>query len=232
MNYRDPTLRERLAAEFVLGTLHGAARQRFLRLLRTDAALRADVTAWERRLSELLLQAAAPPVAPPARVWRAIERRLDNQPHLPGWRQRLSFWRTFAIGAVAAALLLYIGVTPLTSPPAAPSFMAMLQDRQAQSTWLINTTRTTGEIVIKPLQPQTLAQQRALELWLIPADGTPRSLGLIAPTDATTLVVAQALQPMLIPGALLAISLEPAGGSPTGSPTGPVLFKGAWHSLS
>jgi anti-sigma-K factor RskA len=50
MNYRQPELRDRLAAEYVLGTLHGRARARLQQLLRDDAALRARVAFWEQKL--------------------------------------------------------------------------------------------------------------------------------------------------------------------------------------
>ena len=67
---------------------------------------------------------------------------------------------------------------------------------------------------------------RAPELWVVPADGRPRSLGIIAASDARTMIVASGHRPLLARGVTLAVSLEPVGGSPTGQPTGPVVMTG------
>jgi len=77
-------------------------------------------------------------------------------------------------------------------------------------------------LVLKPLGPLTLAQGRALELWAVPAQGAPRSLGLVAGNSATTVLRAKLLQNT----AAFAVSLEPGGGSPTGAPTGPIVSAG------
>ena len=75
MRYRDkPELQERLAAEYVLGTLRGRARIRFEDWARNDAAVRLRVEAWQARLSPLTETIA--PVRPPRRVWKGIEARI------------------------------------------------------------------------------------------------------------------------------------------------------------
>ncbi len=76
MNYNRADLLDRLASEYVLGTLHGAARRRFDKLLIESPAARAAVHAWEQRLA--LLAAAVAPVAPPLRVWAATEARIGS----------------------------------------------------------------------------------------------------------------------------------------------------------
>jgi anti-sigma-K factor RskA len=63
---------------------------------------------------------------------------------------------------------------------------------------------------------------RSLELWSLPPQGAPRSLGLIAADKATVVQRGKVLDGT----AAFAVSLEPAGGSPTGAPTGPVLYVG------
>ncbi|MDH5539405.1 MAG: anti-sigma factor [Rhizobacter sp.] len=77
-------------------------------------------------------------------------------------------------------------------------------------------------MVTRPLVEVSLEAQRALELWAVPASGAPRSLGLISATSATVLRRGR----LLDGAAALAVSLEPTGGSPTGAPTGPILFVG------
>jgi len=76
MRYDQPRLRDKLAAEYVLGTMTGRVRARFQRLFRYDATLRRDVTAWETRLAPLADLTSA--VNPPARVWRAITARIGS----------------------------------------------------------------------------------------------------------------------------------------------------------
>jgi anti-sigma-K factor RskA len=114
MNYQDPTLRARLAEEYVLGTLQGAACQRFERLLRHDAILRDTVQEAAQRWNVLV--ETLPPIQPSAAVWRNIERRIAPVRQMPErpWR-RLGFWRGWALvtSAFAAMLILYIGVAPL-----------------------------------------------------------------------------------------------------------------------
>src|SRR3989442_2452755 len=77
-------------------------------------------------------------------------------------------------------------------------------------------------MVTRPLVNVSLEANRALELWALPGSGAPRSLGLISASGATVVKKGKVLE-----GATgLAVSLEPAGGSPTGAPTGPVLYVG------
>ena len=116
MNFRDkPELQERLAAEYALGTLRGAARRRLQRWMRGDAALALVVARWEARLAPLA--EAVAPVTPPARLWREINAQLDA----PGERLRaapgglwnnVAFWRSFGLAAGGAAAVLLAAGTP------------------------------------------------------------------------------------------------------------------------
>src|SRR5688572_8609847 len=104
MKYTDSMLRDKLAAEYVLGTLRGAARARFQSLLKYDPDLRAQVAQWEAKLAPLAL--AARDIAPPARVWERIAARIAGTTGTQtraGWWANLALWRGFAVaGAVAA----------------------------------------------------------------------------------------------------------------------------------
>ncbi len=66
---------------------------------------------------------------------------------------------------------------------------------------------------------------RSAQLWVI-ANGTPRALGLVDPGAPSRLAPPPGVAPLLTPGATLAVSVEPVGGSPTGKPTGPVILTG------
>ncbi len=116
MRFRDkPALTERLAAEYVLGTLGGGARRRFATWMRQDAALRLTVAQWEARLSPMA--AVVREVAPPARVWSkitaAIQPRIKVQ-HKPTLWESLAFWRGLGLTAsgCAAALLAFVAIRP------------------------------------------------------------------------------------------------------------------------
>ncbi|MFL6653680.1 MAG: anti-sigma factor domain-containing protein [Sulfurifustis sp.] len=224
VNYENPKLREQLAGEYVLGTLKGRARRRFARLLRDDPAMREAVEAWERRLTPLI--EAVPPVTPPKRVWEEIERRVAP-PARDTVRARVAFWRPAALLAGAAALVLavYVYFAPTSS---APAYVAVLNDQQSQPAWLVSAADVT-RFTVKALKPPPQAADHAYELWLLPGgDKPPRSLGLLPAEGEKTVTVPAELREMLAAGKTLAVSVEPPGGSPTGLPTGPVLYQGVW----
>lgn len=81
MNYRNPELRDRLASEYVIGTLHGLARQRFESLMRGDQELAERVQTWQERLQPLA--DALPPMAPSEQLLWKIEQRLGFEPSSP-----------------------------------------------------------------------------------------------------------------------------------------------------
>jgi len=247
MNYGDPTLRDHLAAEYALGTLRGRARRRFERLMAEDRALRELVAEWEARLGPLA--AAAAPVDPPADLWRRIEARLGPStesvtPTRRTWFDRLfarpavpiptaasaglwycvGFWRTAALVLVAAMVALAIHVATLAPPSTAPTHIAVLAGEDGRPALLAKVDAMSGRIELTLTELDMPPGGNVLELWLLPAEGAPRSLGLI---DAGGL--ARKLDADDIDGltrGALAVSLEPEGGSPTGRPSGPVLYSG------
>jgi len=224
MKYEHPELRERLAAEYALGTLRGLARRRFERVLAADAALRDLVQDWELRLN--LLAESAPAVTPPARVWERILQRLGPAPVREGalgrWWNSLGFWRGAGLLAMAAtaALALYIGLTP--TPPG-PSYIAVLIDANKTPILVARFDADTRRLSVRSLQAPAADPAHSRELWMV-AGGSARSLGLLGNTETTVTLPAD--QAAALTKAILAISLEPPGGSPNGAPT-EVLFTGA-----
>jgi len=221
LNYRDkPELRERLAAEYALGTLRGRARERLRRWLRDDAELAREVAAWEARL--VPMAEAIRPVAPPPRLWQGIENRLENT------RKPFSFWKTLGLIAsgAAAALLAVAVLLPPQRAGISPSYIAVLSDPKTNHPVLVATAER-GEMVLRvnTLDPAIHVAGRSLELWALPRGAQPRSLGLVSDQKAMLRLAAVADQALGdVP--TLAVSLEPQGGSPTGQPTGPVLYTG------
>lgn len=230
MNYADAELRERLAAEYALGTLRGPARRRFERLMREDQSLRHLVARWEGRINPLAEWVR--PVAPPPRVWDAVARGIGGAQEAGAgergsllsrlWNS-LDLWRGVGMTAAAATIALIVYVAALHQP-AAPSHIAVLSDRNGQPAWIASIDEDSGALRLRPIAVPPTEPGKSLELWLLPPVGDPRSLGLIKATGyAAKMTYGQATA--LASGGL-AVSLEPQGGSPTGRPTGPVLWSG------
>jgi anti-sigma-K factor RskA len=223
MKYDSPELRERLAAEYVLGTMPALVRRRFTRLLASDPALVRAVEEWTARLGPIDEAEAAE--EPPAHVWRAVERRLALPPTprapRPGWFGSLAFWRgaTLAAAAAAAVAIFYVATREPAPPPA---IVAILSDDKGDPGWVALSGTGKDDIAVAPVRTVAIDTAHAFELWAI-AGGPPRPLGLLAPQPGRPLMVQASLVP---DGGILAISVEPAGGSPTGQPTGPVRYKG------
>ncbi|SDY00307.1 Anti-sigma-K factor RskA [Collimonas sp. OK242] len=239
---RNPVLADKLAAEYVLGTLRGGARRRFESLLRRHPELRQAVAEWQDRLHPMAQ--LAPAAKPSAAVWPSIEAQLGlhgkPQRKRAIWfelREDLSFWRGLGLVSTTAAIILtslLLSRQELSVPaaPAAPtaSYIAMLSNDQAQPIAVVTGDAPGGRLVIKLVAPQTIAADKSLELWAVPKDGPPRSLGLLAADGSVTLALPANATPQTIP--LLAVTLEPKGGSPNpGGPTGPIVFKGPWVQI-
>ena len=213
-----------LAAEYVLGTLRGRARQRFEALARDDRDLAGVVRRWEEELTPLTERIT--PLEPPARVWRAIESRISP---LPSHVSRLasdSFWRGLALisGGLASVLLaafLWISGGPRDDPV----FVAVLTGPDAAPRMVVS-MHEPDLMRVRMVKPWSGTQGKSLELWVLPASGAPRSLGLVPNARGDTLIRVAPTDARVQGANALAISLEPVGGSPSGLPTGPVLCSG------
>lgn len=236
---RNPVLVDKLASEYVLGTLRGGARRRFESLLRRHGELRQAVAEWQDRLHPMAQ--LAPAAQPSAAVWPAIEAQLGlrakPQRKRSIWfelREDLSFWRGLGLVSTAAAIILtsLLLSKQELSVPVAPvtSYIAMLSNDQAQPIAVVTGDAPGGQMVVKLVTPQVIAADKSLELWAVPKNGPPRSLGLLAADGSVTLALPANATPQTIP--LLAVTLEPKGGSPNpNGPTGPIVFKGAWVQI-
>lgn len=223
MNYQHPQLLDELAAQYVLGTLRGPARRRFERYCAGNAAALHAVRRWEDRLVDMVV--GVTPVAPSALVWDRIKFRIRRDRALRP-KQRLGTfgnWR-FAIAAGIAALAIAFGVWTGFGPGSLRP-VATFADQQQAQLWLVEAPRNRDELRVSAAQNLPLDPARAYELWALPGEGAaPVSLGLMPKTGRDTLQLNDAQRLALSRSRQIAISLEPPGGSPTGAPTGPVLY--------
>ena len=220
-----------LAAELALGLLDDAEAQVARERLRHDAAFAHAHARWQTYAAGLTADVGE---TPPPRVWSAILARLpanDDVPANDNLRTSLRMWRA---GAIAASLLLVtLGVRsylPVHAPAPAPQIaaaqpaplVAVLSGKNGVVS--VNYDRASGRLasVVSGVD----AGPRAVELWVIPADGKPRSLGVLAQGRPGWRTAPEGATRALQAGVTLAVSLEPMGGSPTGSPTGPVILTG------
>ena len=226
MDYGKRALADALAADYVVGAMRGGARRRFEALLPAHVELRRATAAWQERL--MPLTASIDPVQPPGDVWRRISDRLDRRKSVvAGTWQRLSFWRSVtALASVAAIGLAVLLASPRPVPPPvvvvlAPTEAAASGAAAAPIVASISGDGTT--LVTRPIVPVSLRADRSLELWAVPKDGTPRSLGVLpSGTGATVALRGKVLASV----DTLAVTVEPLGGSPSGKPTGPIVYAG------
>ncbi len=236
------------AGEFVLGTLSGTERADFARAMQSDPELRDAVAFWQTRLAPL--NDTVPGEAPPRSVWAALEAAIadmsaarqrddpaDNsgsagQPsNVVQLRRSVRFWRgaTLATGALAAALAFaaYFGTAPIQpAPDESGRFVAVVDADGREPAMIVSVDTGAGTVSVRTLTA-TVPADKSLELWYIDDNTAARSLGVVDEENAAR-VLSEAI-PELTPGnrsGLIAITLEPKGGSPTGAATGPIVYTG------
>lgn len=215
-----------LAAEYVLGTLHGAARRRFERLISDRADIRFEVWRWERYLNGIAN--GLEPRTPSPRVWKNIQQRIAST--TPAKSTFIERWRGLwlALPTAAAAALLAI----LLWPAPAAERIAVFADQNADTLWVISADFEDAVLKTEGLSIPALADDSSYELWVLSDDNPPLSLGLL-PVSAGVIereLSADVLQ-ALADSTRLAISLEPKGGSQTGLPSGPVVYVASLISI-
>nr|WP_315292472.1 anti-sigma factor [Serratia proteamaculans] len=210
-----------LAAEYALGTLRGPARFRLEQRIRYEPELAALVAQWQRLLAPL--DDGLIPIMPPERVWKKIQLNL---PPVAGQRR----WRWDYLAWALAAGLAAVALVPRFIEPSSEFIPAVVlnSSQTGSGQWIVGLDKKTRHLQLTPLNAPPIDVANSLQLWAIPAGEKPVSLGIVAAQRVTRL----ALDPVqLSRGMTIAISLEPAGGSPTGQPTGPVLYSGLLASL-
>jgi anti-sigma-K factor RskA len=220
-------------AEYVLGLLDADTRAAVAREMAEQPEAAAAVARWQAWLNPLAVDVAA--VMPPAGAWAGIQRRLGlGEPARPGLWESIALWRWLGVGATAvAACLLVLTLTRpgAPTPPAAAAPAVLMVSTIARddgvASWTATMDPERGELLLVPATPASVASGRDTELWLIPQGAAPIAVGVFPAAEGKRFALPRALVDRLGPTAALAVSVEPAGGSPTGQPTGPVIAKGA-----
>ena len=217
------------AAEYVLGVLPPEQARAMEALALADPAVAGSIAAWQVRLAPLADTVL--PVPPPAELWQrlALATGLERARSQRG-RQRsggeqlwasVRLWRFASVFAtVVAAGLAFIALRPLPLP--LPGYLAALSPAGAAgATFLVRVAADGTAVVVAAVAPNT-PSGRSLELWALDVGATlPVSLGVLPGDGRARLRIPPRA------GTQLLVSQEPEGGSPTGQPTGPVVYQGA-----
>lgn len=224
MNYQQPALRRALAADYAIGLMPATARRRFEGLLLDDPGLRAELAQWQHALVGLTSTLAPEPV--PERVWHSILARIEPQRlHVP---EKPPFWSWMRVAAIACTLLV-ASIVGVIYNRDQPDFNATLVASNQQPALTVQAFE--HYLKVEPVAVASVESGRSLELWAIPANGVPVSLGVIADDGKGRVELSEQQRALLGTQTTMAISLEPAGGSPIGKPTGPVLYQGKLAAL-
>jgi anti-sigma-K factor RskA len=220
MKHDDPKLIDALAAEYVLGTLRGAARRRFERWRGESWYNERRVQAWEDRFVPLAFKLR--PVQPSPQVWAGIEKRIGAA----SVSRRVSGWpRSLAAAVVLIAVIAggFAAWRITQGPSLAP--LATIAASNGQVAWQIEVNADHSLMRIIAAEGARPSPGRSFELWALPDNGdAPVSLGVLPDTGSAEHSLSERQREALGRASKVAVSFEPAGGSPTGAPTGPVLF--------
>jgi anti-sigma-K factor RskA len=234
MNLSRPDRAQRLdalAAAYALGTLRGRTRRRLDRIAQADPTVATAIRGWEWRLAALT--EGMPGVTPPLHVWEGIRKRLGltgeadsaRAGAVAPWWASLSLWRGLAIAGFALAFALGLLLLAPTAERPFESVVVVLAGPDAKPALVATAERGSRYLTVKAVAAEVPAG-RALELWMLPDGRAPVSMGLVPASGIERLVLRAPAGLALQDIPALAVSVEPAGGSPTGAPTGPVVYTG------
>ena len=214
------------AAEYVLGLSDAAQREAFRQDMQRDPELRDAVARWERRLAPLA--AATPAETPPpdmlARIKAALPPRIVEDATVVMLRRSVRRWRTGAIlsGALAACLIVFAATKAVREARAPQGVYVAAVNRGGDAPALIvRVDLASGRVFVRPVGAET-PPGKSLELWYIAGASAPKSMGLVGAASENLALPSQAG----IEKAKFAVTVEPSGGSPTGGPTGPIVYAG------
>ena len=228
-----PDDRDLAAAEYVIGLLTPAEAREIEARAVGDPALARSIRSWERRLSGIAQWVR--PVVPPASVWQRLEAEIMAQPAPQtepsrsarrgqrGWLSQawesLAFWRGMAVASFLAGVVLVVAIVGPKLWTSQPGVAALIPLDSHMPAFLVMVTKDGYATIIA--NAAEVQPGNSLELWVLPP-------GAVAPVSLGVIPVAGRIRvPAIVSaGTLMLVSSEPKGGSPTGAPTGPVVYRG------
>ena len=223
----NPEIIDRLASEYVLGTLRGPARRRLERWRASTSLVDERCRFWEERL--MRLAKGLTPLQPPAYVWTAIQRRLNLTAPGRGRRGIRAF-------ALAASVVLVLGLAGLlywrSVQTVRATVVATILAKSGEHVWELEVFGNLDRLVTHAAQLPARPAGRDYELWALPKGGAPVSLGVLPAAGATSRTLTAIQKQALANSSQVAVSIEPLGGSPTGQPTGAVIYVATLRAAS
>jgi len=215
-------------AEYVLGVLDAAERASVERELASSEEAQRAVAFWQQRLTPMTQM--LPQITPSEEVWAGIRRALgwDTRSVSP---QATRFWSNARpwqwISLAASLVAIVFAVLLLRGPVRDSGHLLVSSIRQNGVTdWTATVDLDRKQVILVPAATTAIPNGRSTQLWLIPAGQSPISVGVFAAGTTTVLPLNATLLARVATTAILAVSVEPPGGSPTGQPTGPVIATG------
>jgi anti-sigma-K factor RskA len=210
---RHAALIDRLAAEYVLGTLRGRARSRFERWRASSELVAEHCEIWEQHLAPMAERLR--PMHPPPETLARIQRRLGlTAPMGLRWASAL---------ALVALLVAMFAYWPAARAPQ-PDRVATINTPAGSLQWRVEVYTQRARLVVRSPALTVRPSARDYELWALPAGAPAVSLGVMPVRGETSLALSETQRRALAHALQIAVSVEPVGGSPTGQPTGPVVF--------
>ena len=247
MRYDDPELQDRLAGEYVLGTLPERTRRRFETLMHSKPEMRVRVVEWQAYLAPL--DEETTPVEPPAEVLQRLHKWLGLGQTAPDMalRRRLTLWRAFGLASAALVLVLAAVAIHFALQPAEmelirlryesrPGYVAVLQDETGTPALAVTARPGISRLVVEPLGGLTIPSDGVLQLWATLREGDDvYPLVTIAGSTAFEVALTGEEARRMQTAKSLLVSREPAAVSSrageAGEPAGPILYSGPWVGL-
>ena len=228
MNTQDHTAEsQELAAEYVLGTLRGEARDRFDQHLASDFALQQEVAAWEQRLGSML--ETVEPVSPPADVWGRIEKRIDPQvdQQRPGIWDSLNFWRSMSMVAASLVLGLSLSLFGLFQGSVELEQVMVVTNNESQAGWIVDTRSRDAMLNVSAVQPTPLPADKVCQLWLQTEQGELVPVGVLPHKGSEKMQ----LPARLNQDSRFKVTIEALADAPVKRPSGEIVFEGQLISI-
>jgi anti-sigma-K factor RskA len=227
MTRANPEVVDRLASEYALGTLRGPARRRFERWRVGTPFVDERCRFWEERLMHLAKNLK--PVQPPAPVWTAIQRRLNFTTRTTALRRTRLFALAASVVLVAGlASLFYWRIVPATRATA----VATVSAKSGEHLWELQVFAKADRLVARVAKLPARPAGSDYELWALPPGKAPVSLGVLPAAGVSSRTLTSMQLQALALSTQVAVSIEPLGGSPTGQPTGDVLYVATLRAAS